>query len=251
MGIINVRNKSRLYSVQLNTHAEERVELPIEKLHAIFIETTGTHGDNVKEVAMHLLDWGGATGEIIERAKASGTELWFGDVAEKPIERIVTTLLRGGPAAALAVGVFSQAIKKSRMTRRDILKLGTGAVTGISISGAPLFAGRNLAKPGDASNRTVSRAIAETYGKLDPMVFVRNAIIVDKVKALAEKTGHTKIGIRLGSLHAGITNLLEADRVLSREQRSKIAARGSNALKMFRCKYDKEAAEWQVQEHSL
>ncbi len=247
MGIINVRNKGRRYSIQLERHTDQRVELPIEKLHAVFIETVGTHGNNAREVAIKLSLWGGSTGEIIERAKASGTEVWFGDVAEKSIESITSRLLRLGPLAPAFIQVFKT---PKRATKRDFLKLGLFSAIGIGVAGTPLLAGTNLTEPGDAGNKTTSRAIVETYGKLDPAVFVRNAIIAHKVKALAEKTRHTKIGLTVGALHASITNLLEADKVLSREQLSKIAERGPNALKMFRCKYNKKAGEWQVQEHS-
>ncbi len=248
MGIISVRNKSRQYSVQLEIHSQHRVELPIEKLHAVFLETTGVHGNNAREVAINLQKWGGSTGEIIERAKASGTEIWFGDVERNLIERITSGLLIAVPL----VPVFVQAVRTTtKASRRDFLKLGAVTAIGLAAPSIPLFAGNNLAEPGDANNRTASRAIVETYGKLDPTAFVRNAIIADKVKALAERTGHTKIGLQLGSLHAGITDLLKADKALTEEQRSKIAARGSNALKMFRCKYNKKTEEWQVQEHSL
>ena len=72
-----------------------------------------------------------------------------------------------------------------------------------------------------------------------------------KIKALADKTGHQKIGIAVGAGHVGIANLLEQGAKLTQADREKIASHGSDTLKMFRCVYDKQASRWRVEEHSL
>ncbi|MDP3742531.1 MAG: hypothetical protein Q8R15_04410, partial [Candidatus Micrarchaeota archaeon] len=138
-----------------------------------------------------------------------------------------------------------------KYTRREFLK-GMGALLGTTvIGGSPIIAKTLLSRKGDASQRRIPMAVAKSSTRIDPLVYVRNAIMCHKIKALADKTGHTKIGLLVGAGHVDMVNLLEQGAALTAEQRTEIASRGPDALKMFRCIYNKQAGRWRVEEHSL
>ncbi len=111
--------------------------------------------------------------------------------------------------------------------------------------------GRLLAKTGDATNRKLNRRIVASQQKFNPVATKRNLIMAHKIRALAEKTGHKNIGIFVGSGHVGMSDILQDNKPLTPEALAEIAKRGPDALKMFRCAYDKKEGKWKVEEHSL
>jgi len=260
MGIITAREGKRRYIIELEHHLQRRkpeTELPVENLHAIFFEGTGETRQNLEanlsmpessEVVVepglfHTKDRKFA--HIVKRAKKNGTELWFGDVDPTIQEALASVLVIAGTYAATgAAGSLATGL----ITRRQALKVlgGMGAMATLA-----LLPPARLITKGNANDRKISRLIARGEGEITPIAYVRNRIVAHKIKALAEKTGHTRIGLLFGSGHENLSNLLERPQPLTAEERREIAKRGPDALKMFRCIYDRRVGQWKVEEHTL
>ncbi|MFH0714113.1 MAG: hypothetical protein V1722_05775 [Candidatus Micrarchaeota archaeon] len=262
MGLLPFQSGNRKYSMELEYHlARTPTELPVEKLDAIFIESSDLHPNNSSEIQRNLnkLDqfWqnkrvkeGAANRvtEIIQRARESGTELWLGDVRLTNIENVLNSLY--GPAFILAGGALGEGANRAlhvKPSRRTFLRIA-GLAAGATLTVGPGFW---LSRKGDASRRTISKAITKTTASVNPGVTARNIIMAHKIQALAEKTGHHNIGINIGGGHVGMEDLLKQNIQLTPEARAEIAKRGPDALKMYRCIYNKRESKWQVEEHSL
>ncbi|MDP3742144.1 MAG: hypothetical protein Q8R15_02405 [Candidatus Micrarchaeota archaeon] len=250
MGILPIENSRRAYVHELEFHSSRReTELPIEKLDAVFIETAGGHPKEAKELAEGLHYLHGLTKskkhkgsmnrviDIIKRAANSRTEIWFGDVKSTKSEKAIST-------AEIAL---------SSLARAGVIAATINLPAAIvsPLASPHLIATMWLARKGNAKNRKISRSIAEKMGLINPRIQIRNLTMAHKIKALAEKTGHKNIGLLTGAAHVGIASLLEKDAALTVEQRAKIAKRSPDALKMYRCIYDKQTGRWRVEEHSL
>ncbi len=127
MGLLRFQNRSRNYWMELDDHfAKRKLELPIEKLGAVFIETAGMHAITVDHMQRRLDITGTPFAEdleykeetennegiarirdIIEKAKQNGTEVWMGDVKPTGLE-ILAAFANGAahPAVGLAAGHF-------------------------------------------------------------------------------------------------------------------------------------------------
>ncbi len=250
MGVLEIRNKGKTYLHELEIHTSRRkTELPVEKLGAVFIESAGRHLNNKKRLAQRLNEsetfWHGEGNEgfearvrdILQRAKNSGTEIWLGDVksTEKENRRTLGIDIAALTARTIAGGVLGGPV--------------AAVVCGVCVPRK--FSQLWLARKGTANKRRISRQIATLTGKITPTISIRDVVMGHKIKKLSELTNHQQIGILTGAGHVGMADILEKEKPLTEKQRSKIAARGSDALKMFRCIYDKTEGRWRVEEHSL
>ncbi len=254
MGIIRVQNGPRNYSIELEIHiARGNTELPVEKLNAVFLETSGAHPENKWQIKKLLNSTRRVTHmpdpkhvDIIRRAEKTGTEIWLGDVSVKLSEYLGSALVTSGFTIA-GVGVGGIATRK--MSRRAAL---AGMLAGGLLSmNTLLMPAYNLSRAGNAEKRTVSIKATEMFGSIDPLIIARNAIMGHKIQALAEKTGHRNIGVVTGGGHVAIAVLLKRGLALTPQVKRKIASRGEEALKMYRCIYNKKEKQWNVEEHSL
>ncbi len=155
--------------------------------------------------------------DIIKRAEKSGTEIWFGDIKTTQEE----------------------VVREMKNPRQNI----TFPVRLLS----SLWLGRK----GDAQKRLVSRKIVTALEHKIPSAFQRELTMADKVRFLASKSGHRRIGLFVGAGHAGIADILEKGISSNKEHRKKLAERGEDALKMYRCIYNEEQGRWRAEEHSL
>ncbi len=250
MGLLTVQSGKKRYIVELEIHPWPRpTELPVKKLDAVFLEGHITSG-NLRDVLNNPRIFHSRFREVIQKAKQSGTEIWLGDV-EPTTAEFLTGL---GIHTALGVaGTLAAAGAVAMMTRRKALRVlfGIGgAIGGLAVSTGALNAAM-LSRKGAADKRRVSRKIKSATGRIDPVVYVRNAIMSHKIKALAERTGHRNIGVLIGAGHVELADLLQQGAALTPQQRVEIAKRGPEALKMYRCKYNKKTRKWNIEEHSL
>ena len=223
MGIITAKNRGKNIYVELETHDMGYTNLQINKLGAVFLETSGLHPNKAQRIetlmntsstviekpGQHFVDnHGGQVLEkmkgIIEEAKRSGTEIWLGDI---PSPRSSITDDRDDLfqfAAALGAGALgggmayaASKLVKQPMTRRTAI-VGIGglisAVFGF-LKSSPKVHSQELEAPGDVTDRKISRMIVGARGKFfEPAVYVRNPIMAHKIKALMNRTKHHEIG---------------------------------------------------------
>lgn len=229
MGLLHFQAGNRRYAFELDNHESKRgTELPVEELHAIYLESNGAHPSG-KHAKYQLEDnlnylhtfWAGDSRmqlfkgpvrrvkEIIARAKQNGTEIWLGDLelTQKEEDSLAGPLVQVLPALWLA-------------------------------------------RKGNADRRRISKTITTLGGKITPGA-IRDLASAAKIRFLAKKTDHKEIGIFAGAGHVGIAQQLQKTKVLTTGQRTTLAERGSDALKMYRCIYDQQAKRWKVEEHSL
>ncbi|MDP3742123.1 MAG: hypothetical protein Q8R15_02295 [Candidatus Micrarchaeota archaeon] len=250
MGVLEFKSKGTTYLHELETHQTKRkIELPVKSLNAVFVETGGIHPTSVRHLETLLNKkekiWEGIaeknvearTTEIVKTAKKNGTEIWIGDIKPTKKENIHSGII--DTAAILARAVAGGV-------------LGGSAAAGVCGLCSPnLIFGLWLARKGNANKRKISRRITTLAEGLNPATTIRDAVMANKIRKLSELTGHNKIGILTGAGHVGMADILEKEKPLTEKQRSKISARGPDALKMFRCIYDKAQGKWRVEEHSL
>lgn len=256
MGIIKTKHGVREYTVELDQHSRMRpTELPVEKLGAIFIESGGMHATQMEKLEKEINNWRNAwkgadakqqIREILTRTEKKGGEIWLGDVSPTGLEQAINYLKTAG--YLVAGGLAAQyPIRKQQMNRRAALGI-LGMLAGSLIHGG---AARILSASGNVSAKKIARAVVKNQEKINPMTIARNLIMAHKIQALAERTGHKNIGVFTGAMHVGMIDLLENNAALTTEARAEIAKRGPDALKMYRCIYDKGAGRWRVEEHSL
>ncbi len=257
MGIITAREGRRRYTIELEGHLSRRkpeTELPVEDLHAIFLESPFSR-EGLQGLLKEPEAAAGTAGplpfiikdrklaHIVRRAEKSGTELWFGDVNTTDAENLASFFSSIGVLSLGATAAYGTA---GLMTRRKALK-SLAALAGMAaVSILPL---ERLTAKGNANDRRISRFLVREQGQIDPTVYVRNRIIAHKIRTLTEKTGHTKVGLLFGAGHENLSQLLERPQPLTSEQHREIAKRGPEALKIFRCIFDKNAGNWRVGEH--
>ena len=236
MGILPLTKEHKNYVIEFDAHKVIRpTELPVEKLGAVFIETGGAHPENREEMARFLHDLvehahyiandhnneqKGAIQrilEIVQRARTSGTEIWFVDI-ETTNEEVVRELRTS----------------KHRITR-------------------PIreYASYWLARRGNATRRKVSRYLIKRLEAASTIGQLRELTINEKIRLLSEKSGHNNIGIFVGAAHAGLEDIIKKGLKLNEEQKRELAKKGAHALKAYRCIYDSQAGNWRVEEHSL
>ncbi len=224
MGVLRTRVKKITYHHELINHSlffkRTESELPVKKLDAVFLESAGTHPKRTElEELLNKLDHNYVHDmrlKIINQAKDTGTEIWFGDVKPQFGEMVKSILAN-----------FLHPFEKLRS----------------------LYATLQLSKRGDTNQKYVETAAR--FEKKVPLAFERDKIMGAKILRLAAITKAKKIGIVTGAAHVNLSKILEQEETLNEETRDKIASRGGNALKMYRCKYNKEAKRWHVEEHSL
>ncbi len=255
MGVLETKARGKHYYHELEMHGIKRsTELPVEQLNAVFLETSGFHPTNTQAIERLANEHGRfwyenppkgtekRINEILERAKQSGTEIWLGDTAGTSKEHSLNIAQFLG-----AAGI------------RGIIPAIAGATPGISIPLGFLcglcsphnLSSYLLSRKGSANNRSISRKYATLIGKIAPPSRMRDLVMAQKIVKLTRVTGHNKIGILTGAGHVGISDILEKEKALTEKQREKIAARSPDALKMYRCIYDKQAERWRIEEHSL
>ncbi len=258
MGIITAKRGNKKYTIELELHGQRRTELPIEKLNAVCLETGGAHPKSAQKIEKLLneqeavwesdsdyMDKDKSSG-IIKRTKKNASEIWLTDVSPTILEQLISL---GILTTSSVAGAFLGVKAMEKVSRRRALHLLGGITTLIATARYPHSI--LLSREGDASKRRVSGLVEKIHGKIDPVIYFRNLVMAHKIQALAEKTGHQNIGILVGAGHVGIADLLKKGEALTEEQRAKIAERGPDALKMYRCIYDKTAGKWKVEEHSL
>lgn len=258
MSLLHVKNRNRDYFLELDMHLSNRkTEMPVEKLGAVFLETAGGHPNTSHEIAkalnkhavpfkMDKLIVNGTVKrmqDIVKRAEKNGTELWLGDIAHFTPQ--LTLLLAGG----MYGGEEAARIAAGKMTRRKSLQiiLATlgGAAGASTLSG--IAPGMLLSREGDANKRPISReAVTLASGER-----IRNQVMAHKINTLSEITGHRRIGVYTGAFHVGIADILEKGPLKREIARKEIGEYGADALKMYRCRYDKTVKQWQVEEHNL
>ncbi|MFH0713325.1 MAG: hypothetical protein V1722_02205 [Candidatus Micrarchaeota archaeon] len=249
MGILPFQSGRRNYLMELDYHGSKRKsELPVEKLNAVFLETGSIQIRTAKEAKTRLnktfpkagteyTDYWKRTLGVINAAKKSGTEIWLGDPGSSNLEL-------HGSTAVIAASAFLRAAG-------GLALLGPGGALAAAVSSPAVINGLWLQRSGNAKKRKISRAIISAIGKINPLVVWRNKVIAHKIQILAEKTGHTKIGILVGTGHVGLADHLEKQRMLTPAEMVKAKKRGAQNVKMFRCRFDKGKNEWQVEEHSI
>ena len=72
-----------------------------------------------------------------------------------------------------------------------------------------------------------------------------------QIKTLAEKSGHTQIGVNVGDGHVDIVNMLEKGYKLTEDEKHQIRQRYKEAGNMMRCIYDKTSGKWKVKKYQL
>ncbi len=247
MGLISTVHGRRKYVVQLEVHQFGGVELPVEKLRAIFLEGSLGSGAS-REVAETLQRIASNPKEpkyssIIQRAKEAGSEIWVGDLKHTTLEHLSYV-----GAAAITSGAVVGALAAVINRRAFLKKLGALAAI---IAVHPFTHTEILRRPGDAGGRKASRAIVSVAGKPFSVIDLRNRVMAHQIKKLAEKSSHTNIGASLGVAHADIINMLEKGYELTREEISQIRQRSKGAGDMFRCRYNKTKGRWKVEKYQL
>ncbi len=223
MGIIEVNTGNKKYVLEFEVHNElERPELPVENLHAVYLESaftmSGSRGKGALEktlndcarippsVRLKSLD-------IIRRAQSAGAELWVYSVPQTSREDKIENL-------------------------SEILTFPVSYPSAL-----------RLASRGHAEKRVISRAIMSGLSKIERSTRLRSKAMSNAITRLAEDTGHSRIGLLLGAGHADMVGLLKKGVTLSERERKKLADR--KALTAFRCVYDKANAKWRAEEHRL
>ncbi len=250
MGLLPFEHKNRKYWMELDLHnAKRKTELPIEALHAVFIET-GEPSESPEHIANSLNQDGvpfergskyagyeNRVLEIVKRAKQSNAEIWLGDIKSSRGDQIKEII-------ALSSGVL--------LRQQIIAALGGDHILQIAGSTASptIIGGLLLSKKGNVKKLKISRFVVDMVKRLDPTAHRRNFIMANKIDNLAEITGHTNIGILCGAAHVGMTSMLEKPKLLKARQRAAFE-KYEKGLKMYRCAYDKQTEKWKVEEHSL
>lgn len=245
MGIVKVKHGKRNYTVQLEEHYRGKNELPVEKLHAVFLEAHDVPKDpeDVAEILQfHLY---GKTKALAEKAKRAGGEIWLGDLTPTEAEdRNRDLAFTAGTLVAGGAAIFA-ALSSRRRFLKTLGVLGAGAAL------HPFTHFKILDSPGNANDRKISRALTSAYGKPFSIIDLRNRVMAHQIKTLAEKSGHTQIGVNIGAAHADITNMLENGRELTEEEKKEVRQREAEAGCMFRCRYNKTEGRWKVEKHQL
>ncbi|MFH0713291.1 MAG: hypothetical protein V1722_02500 [Candidatus Micrarchaeota archaeon] len=251
MGIITTNHKGIEYTHELITHSwpleRNKSELPVKKLNAVFLETGSADLEQLEtrlnkgEFFKNHPLWH----NVIERAEKHGAEIWLGDVKPNTSEKISYVLLNlGAPFIPYAAG---SAVGR-KIGRRKALTL-MGAAIGLGLVSASQLSSLLISTRGNKNDAKVARKIVSVHSQIDPIAYPRDFIMAQKLKALAKITGHKRIGILTGNAHINITRLLPTE--LKSEAREKIVTRGPDALKMYRCVYNRQEKRWKVEEHSL
>ncbi len=246
MGLIRTAHGRRNYVAQLERHGLGEVELPVERLDAIFLEGTDVSKDPRKVTEMlKRKDLLGKAKSIILRAKKTGSEIWFGDLntTDKEDNRYYDA------EKAVAVGGVIGSAIAAISSRRAFLK--TLGVLGGTVAIHSITHEEILNSQGNAKERKISRALISAYGKPFSIIDLRNRVMAHQIKTLAEKSGHTNIGAIVGAAHVDITNMLEQGRELTEAEKQEIRQRYKEAGRMMRCVYDKTAERWRVEKYQL
>ncbi len=197
MGLIHVSRGERKFVLEPEWHGSRKIEMPVERLEAIFLEYPNLKGHGPELIAAYLNGKADEVQkeaamqrraqthrEIINRARRNGTEIWLGD--------------------------YTAQHKSSHITGSKIKT----ALAAVKFWGAHFW----LNRKGDASKRKRSVRAIKKFNKIYPNPEERDSLFASKINHLANVTGFKRIGIRTGSMHVGLTDMLEGER---KEQKTK------------------------------